>query len=476
MAKRILKYGFAAVFLYLIYVVCTGVLPYLHQKTVSGSFADSAASTDYYGSTPCADRVALVEEPLESLGARIHLLDEARETIDLSYYAMHMGPSTDLFLGAILRAADRGVQVRILVDGMSGGLTWANRDYAAALGAHPNIQLKLYNPPNPLKPWTYNGRLHDKYLIIDNRLLLLGGRNIGDKYFNPEGFEKNLSIDRDVLVYNTQWQTGSRESVLFDVRAYLDTLWNSRDVRAPFQRDTPRGAVKRAALRNLLDTARAEYPALFDHSGDDYTAQTFPANRITFLHNGTQIGPKEPRVGYVLGQLLRGARQSVFLQSPYVVLDSALETLLTELGQMGIEYQILTKSLASSPNLPAFAAYLGDREKILSTGAQVWEYQSRHAIHAKTYVIDGRMTVIGSYNLDPRSAYIDTELMLAIDSRDFAAHLRQVQAGYQAQSLELGADGAYLPGQGPAEVPVSLLKRGAVRALSLPIRLFKYLV
>ena len=177
-----------------------------------------------------------------------------------------------------------------------------------------------------------------------------------------------------------------------------------------------------------------------------------------------------------MGQLLRGARQSVFLQSPYVVLDSALETLLTELGQMGIEYQILTNSLASSPNLPAFAAYLGDREKILSTGAQVWEYQSRHAIHAKTYVIDGRMTVIGSYNLDPRSAYIDTELMLAIDSRDFAAHLRQVQAGYQAQSLELGADGAYLPGQGPAEVPVSRLKRDAVRALSLPVRLFKYLV
>ena len=142
--KRIVKYLLLTIAVYLVYVLCTAVLPYVRQQAVPEAFASSVSASNFYGDGICIDRVALVEEPQESLGARIKLLDEAQHTIDLSYYAMHMGPSTDLFLGSILHAADRGVQIRILVDGMSGGLTSANRDYAAALGAHPNISLRLY--------------------------------------------------------------------------------------------------------------------------------------------------------------------------------------------------------------------------------------------------------------------------------------------------------------------------------------------
>ena len=88
--RRSIKCLFLALAVYLVYIVCTGVLPYARQKTVSDTFAESTAAADFYGDSPCADRVALVEEPLESLGARIHLLDEAQEAIDLSYYAMHL--------------------------------------------------------------------------------------------------------------------------------------------------------------------------------------------------------------------------------------------------------------------------------------------------------------------------------------------------------------------------------------------------
>ena len=130
-----------------------------------------------------------------------------------------------------------------------------------------------------------------------------------------------------------------------------------------------------------------------------------------------------------------------------MVLDSALETLLTELGQMGNQYQILTNSTGFLPNHRLSRHIWETGREILSTGARrCREYQSRHAIHAKTYVIDGRMTVIGSYNLDPRSYYID---------RACTAHrpgiLPPSPAGagrLSAQSLELGADGAYLPGEG----------------------------
>lgn len=463
-----------AVVLYLVYVLCTGIFPFFRSRSVSDAFAASVSASGFYGDTPCTDRVALVEYPSESFDTRIHILDEARERVDVSYYAMHMGESTDLFLGALLDAADRGVQVRVLVDGQFGGLTRFHRSYAAAIGAHPNIELKLYNPPNILKPWTWNGRLHDKYIIVDDRLLLLGGRNIGDKYFAAEGYDKPLSYDRDVLIYNTAWADGDTGSVLFDIRNYMDGLWNGGDVSQPFSEDTGRGAGKRQALRAKFARFRAGNPSLFDHTGDDYEAWTYSANRVTFFHNDTQIGPKEPKVGYVLGTLLLEAKESVILQSPYVILDSPLEELLNALGEKEIDAAILTNSVASSPNPTACTAYLGDRNAILETGIHLWEYQGEHSIHAKTYLIDDRMAIVGSYNLDPRSAYIDTELMLAIDSAEFTRHLKQVQDEYRRQALEAGG-GACPPGPDREARPVPLSKWVMLCALFLPIQLFKYL-
>lgn len=473
---KIKKYiwGVAALLvLYVLYALCTGVFPFGRQRAVPEDFAASVSAADFYGEAPCADRVALVESPTEGFQARLHILDSAKERVDVSYYAMHMGQSTDLFLGALLDAADRGVKVRLLVDGQFGGLTASNRPYAEAIGAHPNIDLKLYNPPNFLKPWTLNGRLHDKYIIVDDELLLLGGRNIGDKYFGMGGYEKPLSYDRDVLVYNTAG--AGADSVLFDVREYMDALWDSEDVREPFSTDSKRGAEKRKELRAQYAQFCAENPGLFDHSRDDYQGWTFSANRISFFHNDTGIGMKEPKTGYVLGELLRSAERSVSMQSPYVILDPQLEALLNDLGAKQVDAEILTNSVAASPNPLASTAYFSDRKIILDTGIRLLEYQGEHSLHAKTYLIDERLSVVGSYNLDPRSAYIDTELMLAIDSEDFAARLKQAQDEYRRQSLEADENGEYAPDQSALVRPMPLLKKIMVYALYFPVKLFKYL-
>lgn len=472
---RIRKWVTSALLLYLLYVFCTGVFPFLRSKTVSEAFASTVSVSEFYSDTPCTDRAALVETPAEGFDTRIHILTGAQTRIDVSYYALHMGQTTDLFLGALLDAADRGVQVRILVDGQFGGLTWFNRAYAAAIGAHPNIELKIYNPPNLLKPWTWNGRLHDKYIIVDDRLLLMGGRNIGDKYFGPDGYDEPLSYDRDVLIYNTAWEESGGDSVLFAVRDYMDSLWDSPEVRQPFETDTKSGAEKRQALQTGFQAFRSEHPALFDHTGDDYESLTYPTNRVTFFHNDTNIGIKEPKTGYVLGQLLRQAESGVVLQSPYVILDGALEQLLRDLGEKPIDAAVLTNSAASSPNPTACAAYLGDRKAILNTGVRLFEYQGENSIHAKTYLIDDRLSVVGSYNLDPRSACIDTEMMLAIDSVEFTRQLKQVQETYRQQALEVSADGGYLPREDLSERPLPFAKKVMFFLLYLPVQLFKQL-
>lgn len=469
------KWVASAVLLYLLYVFCTGVFPFLRSGTVSEAFASSVSVSEFYSDSPCTDRVALVETPAEGFDTRIHILDGAQKRIDVSYYALHMGKTTDLFLGALLDAADRGVQVRILVDGQFGGLTWFNRTYATAIGTHPNIALKIYNPPNPLKPWTWNGRLHDKYIIIDDRLLLMGGRNIGDKYFGPDGYDRPLSYDRDVLIYNSAWEETGGESVLFAVRDYMDSLWESPNVRQPFETDTKSASEKRQALQTDFEGFRREHPGLFDHTCDDYESLTYPTNRVTFFHNDTNIGRKEPKTGYILGQLLRHAESSVVLQSPYVILDGGLEQLLRNLGEQQIDAAILTNSAASSPNPTACAAYLGDRKAIANTGVRLFEYQGENSIHAKTYLIDDRLSVVGSYNLDPRSAYIDTEMMLAIDSVAFTRELKQAQDSYRQQALEVSTDGGYLPREALEERPLPFAKKVMLWLLFLPVRLFKNL-
>ena len=471
LTKAILLFAAA----YILYILFTGVFPFMHRKTVTEDFSSSVKVSEYYGDTPCVDRAALVEAPADGLSARLHIIDEAQEQLDVSYYAMHMGETTDLFLGALLDAADRGVHVRILVDGFFGGLTNSNRDYAVALGAHPNIELALYNVPNLLKPWTFNGRLHDKYIIADDRILLLGGRNIGDKYFAPAGYDKAISYDRDVLVYNTVWNSGRTGSVLFDVRNYMDTVWNSEYVQQPFGEDITRGVEKRQELQSIYDSFRAEHKSLFEHTDDDYIEWTYPVNRISFLHNDIQIGPKEPKVTYILGELLKSAEESVTLQSPYVILDPMQKQLMYDLGAKQIETLVLTNSLASSPNPVACTANFGDRDTLLKAGLRLWEYQGADSLHAKSYMIDDRMTVIGSYNLDPRSAYIDTELLLAIDSPEFAQHFSEVQYGYLEQSMEVNADGEYIANDNIVANSVPLLKKIMVYVLYLPVKLFKNL-
>lgn len=473
--KTIKRCVWAVLAAYLLYAVLTGVVPAMLRKSISEEFASGVRAADYYGEQVSVDRAALVETPEQGLASRLHILDEAQERIDISYYAIHMGQTTDLFLGAVLDAAERGVQVRLVVDAQFGGLTHSNGAYAAALGAHPNITLKIYNPVDLRKPWTWNGRLHDKYILIDDRLLLLGGRNIGDKYFAPAGYEKQLSLDRDVLVYNTVWDTENTESVLFQVRQYMDAVWDSPDCREIYREDTDKGAQKRQDLLANYSRYQADHPAVFAHAGDDYQAWTFPTNRISFVHNDHHIGIKEPKAGYVLGELLTTAQKSVTLQSPYVILDPMLRQQLEVLGRKQIQARILTNSVASSPNPIACAAYYGDRGSILKSGVSVWEYQGADSIHAKSYVVDDRLTAIGSYNLDPRSAYLDTELLLVIDSPEFTAHFQQVQDTYFRQSLLVSGDGSYDHASGPAARPVPVLKWGMVYGLYLPVKLFKYL-
>lgn len=453
---------------FLTYTACFAVLPYITVKELPESFINQINVADYYGQegNVCADRVALIEEPKSSLDARIQLINQAKTSLDIAYYVVHMGEGADAFFSSVLAAADRGVSVRLLLDGKNDTFTGDYADMGYSLGNHKNIEIRLYNPINPLKPWTYNGRMHDKYIIADDKLMLLGGRNIGDKYFDVDSYKGFLSIDRDVLVFNTKHSSDDKSSVIYSVINYMNSIWKSKYVVEVFEeiKDTQKETERLNKINKELEAKNSEIYS----ENVDYYDKTVSANKVTFFSNDTDIYKKMPKVAYIVSVLAESAKEKVVLQSPYIVPDSTLMSHLRALGKKKIDYTILTNSISSSPNLPAYAAYMGARKKIANTGAKVYEFKGQDGIHAKSYIIDDSMSLVGSYNMDYRSAYINTEIMLAIDSPEFTAELDRIINLYKEHSYIVGTNNNF--------EDVSIIKKALLFILIIPMQLFKFLI
>lgn len=466
---------------YLIYVAAFGILPYASSPKDDEQLAQNMKVQDYYGNEQYGvDRVALIEASREGMDMRLQLIHSAKKTLSISYYATHWGTSTEMFISALLDAADRGVKIQFLIDGVAHHLSGKAQDAAYALSHHPNIELKFYNPMHLLKPWTFNGRLHDKYIIVDNQLLLLGGRNIGDKYFEPEGFSKLASLDRDVLVYNTDHlNPNSNSSVIYSVKDYFDLIWSleTNTVAHPSLSASKqeRARAETARLLEAYSQLKQRTPHLLAND-INYTEITVPTHKISFIHNPVHRGEKVPLLWQQISFLLQQAKETVTIQSPYVVLNNSMMETLQEISSDVGSFNLLTNSMATSPNPVAYSGYIIDRKKLLSIGTSIYEYQGEHSIHGKSYLIDNELSMVGSYNLDPRSTYINTEVMLVIHGEQFYDILEDRIAVYQAASVHINGPNGTEDEKEMTELKVPLWKRIFVQTLAVFAPLFKFLI
>lgn len=250
--KKLPRYSLRLLLAYLVYIFTGGVLAYLLPRQ-----ARNLPQTDsFYGIGRGPDRAVLVEEPQDAFARRVEVIRTAQSTLDVCYHCVKSGETTECFFAELLRAADRGVRVRVLLDGTVGGLSGARSNIALALRAHPNIEYRIYNPVDLLRPWEWNALLHDKFILADDRMLLLGGRNIGDEYFAPPGYEGAVTYDRDVLVLNDLAGTpDSSESVTAQAKIYMDTLWDAPETDKFGTLSPSRRADGLAAQEYLKETA-----------------------------------------------------------------------------------------------------------------------------------------------------------------------------------------------------------------------------
>ena len=220
----------------LLYVLVFGFFIFLFDKEVSEAYRANHPVERFYSNQVGADRALLIDEPRDSAIVRVNMIEMAKESLDISYYSMISGKVTNTFWGLLLEAADRGVRVRIILDGIANGMKSDKKGILYAIEKHPNIELKFYEPINILKPWTLNNRLHDKYIIADEQIAVIGGRNIGDRFMVPNGYKGEVTFDRDVILYNK----GKQGSVIQELSAYFNVVYNS-----PYAKESVRRLTKK---------------------------------------------------------------------------------------------------------------------------------------------------------------------------------------------------------------------------------------
>lgn len=410
------------------------------EQTFLGALVAETAPDD-----PSLSGVQLLADPGQAFRARFYIASLADKTLDMQYYLWKWDLAGELLLWRALEAADRGVRVRFLIDDIyhSG----RDRDYAM-IASHPNFELRVFNPManrgmgrnlNYLNNRKFlNHRMHNKIFLADNAVAVLGGRNIGNDYFGVD--TKANFFDLDVL-------TVGRGAV--EAGAAFDEYWNSvHAVPIHVLHDEPFTAEQlgeaRKGLRKSLERANAMPYVLAMEKNETIENLKAWRDRLLWTEARVVVDPLERFEGQGESAIIEFAEEHVADIDSSLTAESAYlipsETGLANLKAMvdrGVEVRLLTNSLMSNNHISAHSGYMKYRKDILETGAQLYELRADAAlrehfsifedddevpagIHTKAFVIDGEQALIGSFNFDPRSRDLNSEIGLVVTSSEFA--------------------------------------------------------
>ena len=388
---------------------------------------------------------------LDAFVARATLAQLAERSIDTQYYMMHSDEVGTLFANELLKAANRGVRVRVLLDDIDEG----NRDFNIAIyDSHPHIEVRIFNPfarntGRTLQYLTGFGkqtrRAHNKSFTVDNQATILGGRNIGDEYFDHD---QNLAFaDMDVLAIGPVANQVSRSfdeywnsPMSYPISLLVDTQPTEEDLQAGLQRMADFEAdmqdsdyLRRLADSDLSNQLRDKSITFIWGEGSVYAD---PPEKLR-----QDTGDKAYQMWTQVKPYMAGAQKELVILSPYFVPGKSGVEFVQQLTDRGVRVRILTNSLASTDVSIVHAGYSRYRKGLLRAGAELYELnqitskddrrawsrgkieRARSSLHAKAFAVDGEIAFIGSLNLDARSVSQNTEIGVVIRSPEIAGAL-----------------------------------------------------
>ena len=396
----------------------------------------------------------LLTRSTNALMSRVALADHAKHSIDLQYYVFKNDATGRLLAQRLLVAADRGVRVRILLDDLN--LTDVDR-VLDALDAHANIEVRLFNPFRTrnrstlskigqfvLEGRRLNRRMHNKSFVVDNTAAIIGGRNIGNDYFDASSDTNFRDLDLLAIgpvvreasrVFDDYWNSDAAYPVTAFRNAH-DTQDDLARLRVALARDA------RAFAQS--DYAQATLEELPDGATADRRGEWFWGPAVVVADQPEKVHAGDDAAAFSIGPELKtmvdAAHSEVLLVSPYFVPGDSGTRFLTGLAQRGVSTQVLTNSLASTDEPAAQSGYAHYRRQLLEGGVQLYELRpaagaaqpvtsggtsSGISLHAKAMVVDREHVFIGSLNMDPRSKLLNTEMGVIIDSAPLAQAVKQ---------------------------------------------------
>lgn len=413
--------------------------------------------------------VYVLEDGGGAMVTRAWLTEYAEETIDIQYFIFSMDNVGLIACDYLVRAADRGVKVRLLVDDI---MVDADIQDILTLDSHENIAIKVYNPGVNLGKNIFdklgkfatdfraaNQRMHNKTFVVDGKVVITGGRNIADEYFDYD-HEYNFR-DRDVLLLGKETKKVNNSFLKF---------WNS-------ELSVPVSGIIDDIPDNISSEDRFDKLHEYACNPDNFWPQVrekiknLPNAFPVIINSGALVwvddvafvsdepGKNDGNSGLGGGgistskliRLVKNAKSTIEIQSPYLITTELARELFQEATNRGVKIRILTNSLASTDNLEAFSGYQNDRKALLETGVRIFEfrpdaaerkkimtgelqatidYQPIFGLHSKSMIVDGKITVIGTFNLDPRSANLNTECLAIIHSEKVS---KQVLRGMEEE-------------------------------------------
>jgi putative cardiolipin synthase len=397
----------------------------------------------------------LVREGPEAFAIRAATARLAGRSLDVQTYIWHADLTGGFLAQELLAAADRGVQVRLLVDDLDARA----KNYGfAALHAHPNVEVRMFNPLESRSGTVsfvlealgsakrINRRMHNKTWIADNRIAIAGGRNLGDEYFGAS--EDVNFVDLDLAMVGP---------IVRDASASFDRYWNSplaypMDVLAPDEVSPAALEALRERIAPLVEQARGSRFATEVRGNDavqrlvsgDWPMQW--SEKYAFVADdpmkaaGQGDGLAASQVLAVLGPALKSSRSAVTIISPYFVPGEAGTEMLVGIVRSGSDVRILTNSLAANDVAAVYGGYSKWRKPLLEGGVKLWELKptpgsttkssmfgsSGASLHTKAFAVDGRLMFVGSYNLDPRSTALNSEQGIFVESPVITAQLEEL--------------------------------------------------
>jgi putative cardiolipin synthase len=459
----------------------------LSTTTTLGRIAQTSAPT------PDVSGFRLMPLGLFSLDARVQLARRAEVSLDVQYYHFEDDETGRWLLRALRDAAERGVRVRVLIDDLYTG---GKDPLWLAFAAHKNVQVRLFNPFARARDhgqgarfvasadeWgRVNHRMHNKLFIADGAMAVIGGRNVANEYYLRSMSENFVDVD----AFTAGW-------IVPPLQNLFDRYWNSDPVyplEAVAKTDqTP--AQLRAQFEEWTGPVRTPPPAELppnDILGYGPIADDLDLGRLGLIWGEAYVFADHPdkpfdgeaggeiaetSVTYNVFEAIRGAKEEVVASSPYFVPGPVSMEMLHELRERGVKVTVMTNSLASTDEPVVHIGYAAHREELLRMGIDLYELSSSRLkdnkrpflfgkslgrLHAKLVVIDRKRLFIGSMNLDPRSATINTELGAMIDSPPLARELLRIididrlQSAYRVRLNPQGGGLQWLSNDGEKEI------------------------